>query len=498
MLKFMRDHLSRTFLVLIVGFIAIVFVFWGVFPDSGMGGGLGNAEVASVGGEKITLQEFQNAVNRDMDSYRAMGMDLPKEMMMNIKAGALQGLIQQKLMLVEARRLGIAASDKEVMDEIQRMPFFQDKDKKTFTTDMYKKVLAANNLSPGQFEQQVRESLTNQRMVKFLEARIRVTPAEVEREYKVSKETRDLQFVRITRDQALKRIKVDAKEVEKFLADASKEGAIKSFYAQNSTRYDKPETICARHILKRRSPLAKKEEVEKETTAPKDFLSWKPTTANFGALAQKHSEDTGTKANGGDLGCFPRGMMDKPFEDAAFQLPLNKVSAPVKSAFGWHYILVYKKNPAVKIPLEKARREIAEEILKRDRADEIRKINLAAAEEIVNNWPPKGEVVESTGPFNGLEGFIPKIGRADEILKAAFDPKAKIQSAPQIFEAQGGVIVAKVKAKSSADMSKFRSEQSVHSTTLRERKLRAFLPAWMDDVKERTKISYNQSLVERL
>jgi hypothetical protein len=150
---------------------------------------------------------------------------------------------------------------------------------------------------------------------------------------------------------------------------------------------------------------------------------------------------------------------------------------------------VYKKNPAVSIPLEKAKHEIAEELVKRDHLDEIRKINMASAEEAMKHWPPKG--LQTTGSFNGLEGQIPKIGRADEIMKAAFDPQAKIQSGPQVFEAQGGVIVAKVKEKKSADMAKLAADKDKELATLRERKLRAFLPAWLEDVRKRTKISLN-------
>ncbi len=493
----MRDHLSKTFLILIVGLIAFVFVLWGVFPDSQQGGGgTAGREVANVGGERITEKEFMEAMDRDVSNYRAMGMDLPNELLANIRMGALQNLVSQKLMIVEARRMGIAASDKEVMDEIQKMPYFQDKEKKVFSVDMYKKVLAANNLSVGQFEQGIRENLTNQRMVRFLEARIRVTPVEVEREYKVSNDLRDLSFVRFTREDAMKKMKVDAKEIESYLADKTKDTAIKSFYAQNNNRYNKPETVCARHILKQTNKKAPGEKADPaEDKAPKDFLGWNPTASNFADVAKKYSADS-TKDKGGDLGCFPRGVMDKDFEAAAFSLPLGKVSAPVKTAFGWHYILAYKRNPAVSVSFENARREIAEELIKRDRVDEIRKINLAAAEEVAKNWSSKAEKVESTGSFNGLEGFIPKIGRADEILKAAFDPNAKIQSSPQIFEAQGGVIVARLKEKKSADMSKFNLEKSIHANTLRERKLRAFLPAWMEDVKSRTKISFNKSMVD--
>ena len=70
-----------------------------------------------------------------------------------------------------------------------------------------------------------------------------------------------------------------------------------------------------------------------------------------------------------------------------------------------------------------------------------------------------------------------------------------MQNEPQVFEAQGSVIVAKVKERSSADMKKFNQDREVQIKSLRERKLRAFLPAWMEDVKSRVKISYNNKIM---
>lgn len=63
---------------------------------------------------------------------------------------------------------------------------------------------------------------------------------------------------------------------------------------------------------------------------------------NFGLLAKKYSKCPSGE-NGGDLGYFKRGQMVKEFEIAAFNLPTNKVSEPVKTDFGWHLIKVYDK-----------------------------------------------------------------------------------------------------------------------------------------------------------
>lgn len=58
----------------------------------------------------------------------------------------------------------------------------------------------------------------------------------------------------------------------------------------------------------------------------------------FGKLARDLSIDTGSAKRDGSLGYFGRGMMVKPFEEAAFKLQIGQVSEPVKTEFGYHII----------------------------------------------------------------------------------------------------------------------------------------------------------------
>ena len=83
---------------------------------------------------------------------------------------------------------------------------------------------------------------------------------------------------------------------------------------------------------------------------------------DFAALAKANSTDTGSGANGGDLGWFGLGAMVKPFEDAVVAAEVSKVAGPIKSDFGWHLILVKETRAAALPTLDDLRDELAAEI----------------------------------------------------------------------------------------------------------------------------------------
>ena len=77
--------------------------------------------------------------------------------------------------------------------------------------------------------------------------------------------------------------------------------------------------------------------------------------ADFAELAKKYSQDPGSAAKGGDLDWVTRGQTVKEFEAAAFSLPVNQISEPVKTTYGYHILEVMEKQPARTIGFEEAR-----------------------------------------------------------------------------------------------------------------------------------------------
>ncbi len=94
----------------------------------------------------------------------------------------------------------------------------------------------------------------------------------------------------------------------------------------------------------------------------KELLAQLEGGADFAELAKANSTDTGSGANGGDLGWFGLGMMVKPFEEAVVAATPGKVVGPVKTDFGYHLILVKDTRIAAQPTLDDLRDELASEI----------------------------------------------------------------------------------------------------------------------------------------
>ncbi|WP_208948309.1 peptidylprolyl isomerase [Segnochrobactrum spirostomi] len=108
---------------------------------------------------------------------------------------------------------------------------------------------------------------------------------------------------------------------------------LKARYESEIKKFQGPEEVHAKHIL-----VAKKEEAEA-------IIKELQNGGDFDKIAKEKSIDTGSGAQGGDLGYFTHGQMVKPFEDAAFALEVGQITKePIQTEFGWHVIKLEDKR----------------------------------------------------------------------------------------------------------------------------------------------------------
>lgn len=128
--------------------------------------------------------------------------------------------------------------------------------------------------------------------------------------------------------------------------------AVQAAYEQFVAGFQPQEEVHARHIL-----VATKEDAE---AIKAELAAGKP----FEDLAKEKSTDPSGAQNGGDLGFFSRGMMVKPFEDAAFALTEpGQISEPVESQFGWHVIRLEEKRQSQPPSLEEVGPQLQQQVM---------------------------------------------------------------------------------------------------------------------------------------
>lgn len=127
-----------------------------------------------------------------------------------------------------------------------------------------------------------------------------------------------------------------------------------------SDRYQQDKTASVQHILFLTQGKSDEEKAEIRKKA-EEVLAMAKSGQDFGTLAKEYSEDPGSKDNGGLYQDFARGTMVKPFEDAAFNLPIGSISDLVETQYGYHIIKVVDRKKETR-PLDEVRDELKAQI----------------------------------------------------------------------------------------------------------------------------------------
>jgi len=282
----------------------------------GGGGGsasLGNDDVAAVGGQQITKEQFRALMARAEKSYTAQKRKFPKagtSEYENLKGQAVDFLVQRAEFEDEADGMGVDISDKQIDDRINKLikQFYGGSEKK------YEDTIKAQGLNKDTARDEVKAQLVSEELYKKVTGDVKVTDKQ-----------------------------------------------IKDYYDANKSIYVQKESRDVRHIL-----------VTKKALADQLYAQIKGG-ANFAKLAKKYSKDPGSAQNGGKL-TITRGQTVKEFDKTAFDLKTGALSAPVHTQYGYHIIEALSDiRPAKTTSLDKVKGSIRQQLEQQKKQDAMTK-----------------------------------------------------------------------------------------------------------------------------
>ena len=387
MLDIIRNNkrITQGFLVL----ITLPFAFWGV--ESYVRNADVGAAVASVGGSKISQQEFQSARREQQDRMRTqLGGKVDPAIFESaqMRRAVLDSLVTQRLLAEQTKDSRLVVGNEQLVQFIAGVPSLQENGK--FSRERYEALVAAQGMSKEMFEARLRQDMAMQQlMLPVTEAGITGQVA-ANRWLSTQTEQREIGDVRLLPEAYAGQVKLAADAVQKhyeanrrqfelpeqvraefvalsrdvLVAQAVvSDEEVRASYQSHLDRYKMGETRRASHIL----ILAARDAPEADAKAAKakaDELLVQARTApgDFARLARQNSQDPMSAKKDGDLDWFVRGSMVKAFEDAAFALKEGQISDVVRSDFGFHIIRLTGVRAERVKPLDEVKAEILAEL----------------------------------------------------------------------------------------------------------------------------------------
>jgi peptidyl-prolyl cis-trans isomerase D len=477
MLKVFRDNLKNLAWILWVIIALFVLALAADFGSRTAGGRGSETSVARVGGETVSRQEFQRAYQNMTNIYRQIyGDQLSPDIEKQMYRQTLTQTVVQKIQTLEARKLGLTVSDAELRDQILSFPVFKDEQGRFVGEQAYARVIQEGlHTNVADFEKELRDQLLVKKLTDALAANLYVSEDEIQRAYRDQVERAKIRYVELPRSRFAQQVTATPAEVDTYYkahqqefklpeqrdvayllvnsTNASPLAAqtqvsdqdLHSYYDAHKTEFAQEEQIRARHILVMvndqrtdAAAAARIAEAQKKLAGGEDFAK----------VAAEYSDDTASKARGGDLGAFGRNKMVKEFEDAAFSAPVGKVVGPVKSNFGYHLIEVTAKQPGGQQPFE----QVKEPIRARLTTERVRQLAENRAKDLATKLaaqkPANAEALKAIAAQNPGASFgEAKVGTTDPIpgigsaLNATAFSLKKGDVSPALQVPQGWAIV---------------------------------------------------------
>ncbi len=446
--------------------VICVSMVWYLVPQgSTLGIGTpGAGIVATVAGEDIHTTEVQQQARRMVEQQFPRGGAQANMLLPFFAQRAFDDLVNEKILIAEARRMGLKATDDDLRDYLHQGQLGQNifPDGKFIGQEAYQDLVSRFGYTVPVFEGLVKDDIVVTKLRTLVSSSASVTDAEIRQQFDKQNTKVKFDYAFIKKDDILKSLHPADAELKAYfdlnqktyvnsipekrqlkyvVFDTAKlvtqtevtQQDLQSYYDQHRDGYRVPEQVNVRHILIK-SPLpgpdGKVDPKEQDAARAKaqDVLKQVKAGGNFADLAKKYSDDPGSAKNGGSLGFIGKGRTVPEFEKAAFSLPKGGTSDLVQSSYGFHIIHVDDKQDAHLKSVDEIKGQI-EPLIKQQKAGQAVQ---AAAAELLSQ--ARSSSLEKAAAAKGLQvittdfvtrnNLLPGIGTDPQFTTAAFGQTA--------------------------------------------------------------------------
>lgn len=397
-----------------------------------------------IDGKKITLEEFQQELQTNIDNYQRQNpdADLSRDIISQLSDQSWQRLVQKVVLDKQIRKKKIKVTETEILNEIQNNPpqevlqIPQLQTNGRFDRKKYMDALKNDTQFFTTIESYIRSILPYNRL-----------QGKVKEEAKITLDSLKAEYLKENDEMFGKLIMFDYNKLPKpKVTDAE----IKAYYDQNKET-DKDINKGRSSSMKYFKFEVKPSELDFNLIKKDIDLIYSDLLnkrMDFGQLAAAESDDTGSAAQSGSLGEFGKGQMVPEFDQVAFSLPPGQISKPFKTQFGWHIVKVDSSGTRDGQPVVKAshilkkvetsdetRTEIQERATQSIKL--IRQKGIDAAAEALKMKP-----IDTDAIYEDMD-YIPGIGQHSQLLE--FAKKKKVGAVSDVHtDRQGNFIVAQI------------------------------------------------------
>ena len=453
----------------------ILLVFCGAMVITLIPGGLGSnfgfgapaaGVVAKVAGQDVTVLEVQQQAKQLLRQQFPKGGAQVSMMLPFFASRAAEQLIDQKVIVAEADRMGLRATDEELRDELQhgQLGSVLFPSGNFIGKEGYEDFVQRNELTVPQFENLEKDFIRMRKLRNLVTSSASATDADIRQEFERRNTKVKFEYSVLKQDEIRKGIHPTDAELKAFyernkttynnsipekrrvkyvLIDTAQVEAqtrvtreeLQSYYDQHRDEYRGPEQVKISHILIK-TPLpgpdvkVDPKGVEEAQKKAEDILKQLKSGAKFEELAKKYSQDAESAKNGGSLGWIQRGRFPSAAVDkAAFSLPKGAASDVINAGYGFDIIRVDDKQEAHVKTLDEVKDQI-EPVLKQQKAARAAEnaanslLNQARTEGLDKAAASKGMQVVATDFFSKSDS-LPGIGSAPQFMDAVFSEGEK-------------------------------------------------------------------------